>query len=59
MLALLVYGILLFSNIDNFVDHLAVRIFLSSNLVPFLVADIYYALHEHHEKKGGTFLCYA
>ncbi|XP_050876877.1 uncharacterized protein LOC127080605 [Lathyrus oleraceus] len=40
-----------------FVDHVVVRIFLSGNQVPFLLADIYYALHERHEKKGGTLLC--
>lgn len=57
MLALLVYGIVLFLNLDSFEDHVAVRIFLSGNPVPFLLADIYYALHEHHEKKGGTLLC--
>lgn len=33
------------------------EIFLSGNPVPFLLADIYYSLHEHHEKKGGTLLC--
>ncbi|XP_050914742.1 uncharacterized protein LOC127129634 [Lathyrus oleraceus] len=56
VLAMLVYGIVLFPNIVHFVDHLAVRIFLSGNPVPFLLADLHYALHEHHEKKGGTIL---
>ncbi|XP_050876158.1 uncharacterized protein LOC127079833 [Lathyrus oleraceus] len=59
VLAVLVYGIVLFPNIDHFVDHLAVRIFLSGNPVPFLLADLHYALHERHEKKGGTILCCA
>ncbi|XP_050889582.1 uncharacterized protein LOC127094852 [Lathyrus oleraceus] len=58
LLALLVYGIILFPNLDSFVDHVAVRIFLSGNPVPFLLVDIYYALHDRHEKKGGTLLCY-
>lgn len=57
VLALLVYGIVLFPNLDSFIDHVAVRIFLSGNPVPFLLADIYYAFHERHEKKGGTLLC--
>ncbi|KAI5438410.1 hypothetical protein KIW84_024236 [Lathyrus oleraceus] len=56
---MLVYGIVLFPNIDHFVDHLAVRIFLSGNPVPFLLADIYYTLHDYHEKKGGIVLCCA
>lgn len=27
--------------------------------MPFLLADIYHALHTRHEKKGGTLLCCA
>ncbi|XP_050887708.1 uncharacterized protein LOC127092861 [Lathyrus oleraceus] len=59
VLAVLVYGIVLFPNIDHFVDHLAVRTFLSGNPVSFLLADLHYALHDRHEKKGGTILCCA
>ncbi|KAI5385964.1 hypothetical protein KIW84_072519 [Lathyrus oleraceus] len=59
VLDVLVYGIVLFPNIDHFVDHLAVRIFLSSKHVSFLLEDLHYALHERHEKKGGTILCCA
>lgn len=59
ILSLLVYGIILFPNIDYFVDHLAVRIFLFGNPVSFLLDDLHYALHECHEKKGGTLLCCA
>ncbi|XP_050895482.1 uncharacterized protein LOC127102110 [Lathyrus oleraceus] len=40
-------------------DHLAVRIFLSGNPVPFLLAYLHYAFHDRHEKKGGTILCCA
>lgn len=56
---LLIHGICLFPNIDNFMDQIAMEIFLSGNLVPFLLADIYYSLYEHHEKKRGTLLCCA
>ncbi|XP_050877261.1 uncharacterized protein LOC127081015 [Lathyrus oleraceus] len=59
VLALLIYGIVLCPNIDNFIDHAAVNIFLSGNLVPFLLADFYHTFHTRHEKKGGTFLCCA
>ncbi|XP_050878259.1 uncharacterized protein LOC127082076, partial [Lathyrus oleraceus] len=59
VLAVLIYGIVLFPNIDHFVDHLAVRIFLSGNPVPFLLADLYYTLHDRHERKGGIVLCCA
>ncbi|XP_050875852.1 uncharacterized protein LOC127079509 [Lathyrus oleraceus] len=59
MLALLINGIVLFPNIEKFVDHVAIKVFLSSNHVPFLLVDIYHALHARHEKSGGTFLCCA
>ncbi|XP_050889059.1 uncharacterized protein LOC127094244 [Lathyrus oleraceus] len=58
MIVILVYGIVLFLNLVSFVDHVAVRIFLSGNPVPYLLADIYYTLHKLHEKKWGTLLCY-
>lgn len=47
---------MLFPNINNFVDQITVEIFLSGNPIPFLLADIYYSLHEHYEKKEGTLL---
>ncbi|XP_050919196.1 uncharacterized protein LOC127136706 [Lathyrus oleraceus] len=59
VLALLIHGIVLFPNIEKFVDHVAVEVFLSGNPVPFLLADIYHALHTRHEKRGGTLLCCA
>lgn len=59
VLELLIYGIVLFPSIDNFIDQDAVNIFLSGNLVPFLLADFYHTFHTRHEKKGGTFLCCA
>lgn len=59
ILALLIYRIVLFPNIDNFMDQIVVEIFLSGNPIPFLLADIYYSLHERHEKKGGILLCCA
>lgn len=59
VLALLVHGIVLFPNINNFVDHSAIEILLASNPVPFLLADFYNNFHTRLEKKGGTFLCYA
>lgn len=59
ILALLVYKIILFPNIDHFVDHLAVRIFLYGNHVSFLLVDLHYSLHECHENKRGTLSCCA
>ncbi|XP_050914862.1 uncharacterized protein LOC127129780 [Lathyrus oleraceus] len=59
VLALLIHGIVLFPNIEKFVDHVAVEVFLSGNPEPFLLDDIYHALHARHEKRGVTLLCYA
>lgn len=58
-LALLIYGIVLLPNVDKFIDHLAVKIFLTKNLLSFLLADFYHTFHTRHDKKGGTFLCCA
>lgn len=55
-LALLIHGIILFPNMDKFVDHLAIEIFLMKNLVSFMFADFYHTFHTRHEKKGCTFL---
>lgn len=53
---LLIHGIVLFPNIDNFVDHLAVEISLTNNPVPFLVTDFYHTFHTRHEKRGGILI---
>lgn len=59
VLTLLVHGIVLFPNIDNFVDHLEVEIFLAGNPVPFLLEDFYHTFQTRNEKKSENFLCYA
>ncbi|XP_050877928.1 uncharacterized protein LOC127081751 [Lathyrus oleraceus] len=59
VLALLIHGIVLFPNVEKFVDQVAIEVFLSGNPVPFLLADIYYAIHTRHEKRGGMLLCCA
>ncbi|XP_004514955.1 uncharacterized protein, partial [Cicer arietinum] len=62
VLALIIYGIVIFPNLDNFVDFAAINVFLAfnkhkQNPVPAVLADIYYSMHMRHEKKGGTILC--
>ncbi|PNX76871.1 hypothetical protein L195_g032830 [Trifolium pratense] len=60
ILALLVYGIVLFPNIDDFVDFPAIGVFLTKNPVPTLLADLYYSLHiRHGKKRGGVVSCCA
>ncbi|XP_050897034.1 uncharacterized protein LOC127103836 [Lathyrus oleraceus] len=57
--ALLIYGIVLFPNIDDFVDVNDVRIFLIANPVPTLLGDTYHSIHHRTKKGGGTILCCA
>ncbi|KAI5400548.1 hypothetical protein KIW84_065437 [Lathyrus oleraceus] len=42
---LLIYGLVLFPNIDKFVDVSAIRIFSALNPVPTLLGDAYFSLH--------------
>ncbi|KAK2382708.1 hypothetical protein QL285_070225 [Trifolium repens] len=51
ILALLIYGLVLFPNVDCFVDINAIRIFLIGNPVPTLLADTYHSIH-HRTQKG-------
>ncbi|XP_050909143.1 uncharacterized protein LOC127122913 [Lathyrus oleraceus] len=44
-LDLLIYGIVLFPNMEEFVDLAAIHIFLTQNLIPTLLADTYYSIH--------------
>ncbi|KAI5436615.1 hypothetical protein KIW84_022936 [Lathyrus oleraceus] len=54
---LLVYGLALFPNIDDFVDVNAIRILLIGNPVLTLLGDIYFSLHMRNSKGGGTVAC--
>lgn len=55
--ALLIYGFLLFPNMECFVDSSALCIFLSGNPVPTLLGDAYNSVHYCTLKKGGTIVC--
>jgi len=59
ILALLIYGLLLSPNIDNFVDINAIKIFLTRNLVPTLLADTYHSIHDRTLAGRRTILCCA
>ena len=59
ILALLIYGLVLFPNIDNFVDVNAMRIFLVGNPIPTFLGDTYFSIHHRTSKGGGTIVCYA
>ncbi|KAI5408482.1 hypothetical protein KIW84_054359 [Lathyrus oleraceus] len=54
---LLIYGLVLFPNIDKFVDVNPIRIFSTLNPVPTLLGDTYFSLHMRNAKGGGTIVC--
>lgn len=58
ILALLIFGIVIFPNIGNIVDSIAINEFWAVNnqkvdLIYALLADIYYTLNICHDKKRG------
>ncbi|XP_058759674.1 uncharacterized protein LOC131632985 [Vicia villosa] len=57
LLAVAIYGIVMFPNVPNFVDSAAVHIFMGKNPIPTLLADTYYAVHSRYEKGGGAITC--
>ena len=57
ILALLIYGLVLFPNPDQFIDMNAIKIFLTHNPVPTLLGDILHSLHTRTMKKQGTLMC--
>ncbi|XP_050916057.1 uncharacterized protein LOC127131164 [Lathyrus oleraceus] len=56
ILDLLIYEIVLFLNIEDFVDLTAIHIFLTKNPVPTILADTYYSIHVRTQKKKGTII---
>ncbi|KAI5439947.1 hypothetical protein KIW84_025345 [Lathyrus oleraceus] len=57
VLALLIYGLVLFPNPDQFIDMNAIKIFLTHNPVPTLLGDVLHSLHTRTMKKQGTLMC--
>ncbi|XP_058722458.1 uncharacterized protein LOC131594367 [Vicia villosa] len=62
VLALIIYGIVLFPNMENFVDMAAISVFLgykqhNANPVPAVLADVYYTHHVRVQKKRGMIVC--
>ncbi|KAI5402477.1 hypothetical protein KIW84_050194, partial [Lathyrus oleraceus] len=56
-LAAMIYGIILFPSMPNFIDLAAISIFIRGNPVPTLLADTYYAIHSRHGKGGAIRCC--
>ena len=58
ILALLIYGLVLFPNPYSFIDVNSVKIFMSRNPVPTLLGDILHALYTHTVRRRGTLMCF-
>lgn len=52
--ALLIYRLVLFPNIEGFVDKTVVTIFISRNHVATLLADLFFSFHWTNQKRGET-----
>ncbi|XP_058725918.1 uncharacterized protein LOC131597226 [Vicia villosa] len=50
----MIYGLVMFPNIPNFIDLTAICLFMDQNPVPTLLADTYYAIHSRYGKKGSV-----
>ncbi|XP_050888806.1 uncharacterized protein LOC127093969 [Lathyrus oleraceus] len=58
-IALAIYGVVLFPNMDGFVDMAAICVFLTGNPVPSLLDDVYYYISHRYTKKKGMISCCA
>ncbi|KAI5390647.1 hypothetical protein KIW84_075810 [Lathyrus oleraceus] len=56
-IALAIYGVVLFPNMDGFVDMASICVFLTGNPVPTLLADVYYYISHRYTKKKGLIAC--
>ncbi|XP_050885351.1 uncharacterized protein LOC127090323 [Lathyrus oleraceus] len=61
-MALLIFGLVLFPNMEKLIDAAAISVFWpvkvkNEDPVPALLADVYHTLHLRFEKKGGLMLC--
>ena len=56
-LALLIYGLVLFTNPDQLIDVNTVKVFLSHNPMPTFLGDILHSLHTHTMKRRGILMC--
>lgn len=57
ILALLIYELFLFPNVDDFGDINAIKKFLIGNPVPTLLVDVYHSVHLRNSHKGGMIIC--
>lgn len=59
VITLSIYGIILFPNMDGFIDMVVIGVFLTENPVPTLLADVYYYMNHRYTKRKGMISCCA
>lgn len=52
-----IYEIVLFPNMEDFVDLASIHIFMTNNLIPTLLDDTDYCIHVRNLKKKRTIMC--
>ena len=57
IVALLIYGMVLFPNLDLLIDVNTIKIFISHNPVPTLLGDILHSFHTRTMRKRGVLMC--
>lgn len=57
LVAILIYGIVMFSNTTNCVNHTVVHLFMDGNPMPTLLADTYHSIHSVYETRGTIVCC--
>ena len=57
ILALLIHGMVLFTNLDQLIDVNTIKISMSRNPVPTLLGDILHSLHTLTMRKRGALMC--
>ena len=57
ILAFLIYGLVLFPNLDQLIDVNAINIFLTRNPVPTVLGYILHSLNTCTMKKPGALMC--
>lgn len=60
---MLIFGLVIFLNIDNFINSTVISMFRAvknqgMDLVPALLADVYYTMYTCHDKKKGLMHSY-
>ena len=57
LLAVLIYGLVIFPDVEKLVDLAAICVFMNPNPVPTILANTYFVIHSRYGKKGVVVSC--